>query len=68
MKFDKSFFKSKTLWTALIVIVGGFLPDVKEHLTEENSAIIISGLGAVFGLLRLTTKKELVIKEDKKVL
>jgi len=64
MKFDKSFLKSKTLWTAVLAIVTGFLPDV-QHFMSENPEQYAAILGGIFGILRLTTKQALVVKEDK---
>lgn len=65
MKFDKSFLKSKTLYASLAVIVAGFFPSVKEHVTEENITPIFAGIGGLFGLLRLFTKKPLTVSEKK---
>ena len=65
MKFDKSFLKSKTLYASLAVIIAGFFPSVKEHIKPENTEVILGSIGALFGFLRLFTKKAIVVKEDK---
>lgn len=65
MNFDKSFLKSKTLWLALATILSGFLPELKEHFTPENAELILGSIGAGFGILRLFTKKPVVLKENK---
>lgn len=64
MKFDKSFLKSKTLWTALGTIVAGFFPVVQEFMTNNPEAFAAI-IGSIFGLLRLTTKEKLVVNENK---
>lgn len=66
MKFDKSFLKSKTLYVALLTIIGGFFPAVQE-LVSKNPEIAMTIVGAIFGLLRIQTKEALVVKEDKKL-
>jgi len=65
MKFDKSFLKSKTLYASLAVIISGFFPSVQEHLKPENAEYILGSIGALFGVLRLFTKKPIAVKEDK---
>lgn len=66
MKFDKSFFKSKTLYVALFTIVAGFFPVVQE-LVSKYPEVSTTVAGVVFGFLRITATKKLVVKADKEL-
>ena len=54
----KSVLSSKTFWTSVCValtpVVAAFVPGAGEWLSQ-NAEWVCSGLGAVFGVLRLVT-------------
>ena len=51
----KTWYKSKTLWASVITIISG----LAAFLTGEQEAqeVVITVVGALFGLLRLVTDK-----------
>lgn len=57
----KSAFKSKTLWTALIVAVCGFFPPVSQFI-QSNPEAFAAIVAAVFTGLRIITKDKVVIE------
>ena len=66
MKFDKSYWKSKTLWATVLIALSGFTPDIQKEIKEDPAAAMTI-VSAIFGVLRLTTKKKLVVKEEKEL-
>lgn len=66
MQFNKSFFKSKTLWVNLLAIVGLMFPDVQDAV-KDSPELVMSAFAVVNGILRLFTKKALVVKEEPKI-
>lgn len=65
MVIKKEFYKSKTMWTSIIIaVVTTILPEAKA-LVEENPQAVMGAVGFIFGLLRITTDSSVVVKKDK---
>jgi hypothetical protein len=58
---SKNPFQSKTLWTSLIIAIAAFFPSV-QVIVSANPEIVGVVIGAVFGLLRIVSKKEVGLK------
>lgn len=65
MNIDKSYIKSKTLWSAVALAVLPIFPEVQSFIKEkpELCAQVVAG---IFFVLRIVTKGKLAFLEDKK--
>jgi len=55
---NKSYLLSKTLWVSLITILVPISPEFEGFIKEHPQAIM-TGVGIVFGFLRMITSKKL---------
>ena len=56
----KKTWQSKTLWVALLTAIVPFFPWAQAQIAA-NPDLIITGLGLLFGMLRLITKSKVDI-------
>jgi len=55
----KTFYKSKTMWAAILTaVISSAIPEAKE-LVENNPKEVMGLVGFIFGLLRVVTDKPL---------
>ncbi len=57
----KSWLTSKTLWFAIITVIGGALPLVFGYIPAEYAGYVVAGIGIINAVLRVVTKGALSI-------
>lgn len=57
MSYNKKWYKSKTMWASLITaLVTHIIPETKA-IIAANPEMVLTGVGMLFGLLRITTSE-----------
>lgn len=59
-QYDKSFLKSKTFWTNIVIGAASFLPPVKQFLVS-NPETAVSLISAVNVVLRFVTRGKIFL-------
>ena len=62
MKVNKSFYKSKTMWAAILTAVIPAIFPAAAELVKLHPEYIMGAVGVIFGLLRIDTNSAVVIK------
>ncbi len=65
MKIDKEFYKSKTMWAALLTaLIPAIFPQAKEVIVEHPE-YVMGAIAFIFSVLRIKTNSAVVVKKAK---
>ena len=63
MSYNKAWYKSKTMWAAVIVAISSSVfPEAKEMI-QGNTESVMAAIGFLFGLLRIKTDAPVALKD-----